>query len=66
MGRPLAGDGFLIDLFRTLEAVAEEVAFVVAIVAVGYTVGLACRFVFAQASSVQTHADVGHGKVNQW
>ncbi len=66
MGRPFAGDGVSIDLFCAVASVATGVAIVATIIAVGQGTGVPCRIVFAQASSVQTDAHVGHGEVNQW
>ena len=66
MGRAFAGDRFLSHLFRPVAALAAGVA-VLETIATGWNrAGLACRFVFTQASVVQTNADVGHGEVNQW
>jgi hypothetical protein len=65
MGRAFAGGWVLIDLSGTLAVVARGVAIVGTITGARCSIGFACRFVFAQASSVQTDADVGSGEVNQ-
>jgi hypothetical protein len=65
MGRAFAGGWVLIDLSGTLAVVAKRAAFVATIACAGYHTGFACGFVFAQASFVQTDADVRSGEVNQ-
>ena len=66
MGRAFAGDWILVDLFCALAAVATGVAIVATISASAWKLaGFASWFVFAQASFVQTDADVWGGEINQ-
>ena len=65
MGRAFAGGWVLIDLSGTLAVVATGVAIVDTIAGARCSIGFACGFVFAQASFVQTNADVGRGEADQ-
>jgi hypothetical protein len=59
MGRPFAGDELFVDVFCAVAAVASGLLIVARISAVAHAAGVACWIVFAQASFVQTDADVG-------
>jgi hypothetical protein len=66
MGRAFAGNRFFIDLFRSVAAVAAGVAIVASIITRGRSLtGFESWFVFAQAPSIQTDADVWRGEANQ-
>ena len=65
MGHFAHRDRLLIDLFRSVATVAAGTAILAGVSAPGYSAYFARGFVFAQASSVQTDADVGRGEINQ-
>src|SRR5205823_10506046 len=65
MGRAFAGNRLFIDIFFALAAMATKTFGAAGSDDPRYNAGFASRFVFAQASFVQTDAHVGRGEVNQ-
>ena len=65
MGRAFAGGWFLIDLFCAMAIVATGAFVASGIDDSGYSAGFTHRVIFAQASPVQTDADVRCGEADQ-
>ena len=65
MGRAFAGNRLFIDVFFALAAMATKTFGAAGSDDPRYNAGFACRLVFAQASFVQTDADVRSGEANK-